>query len=311
MEQIQIHKENKFGKVKLVAITQPLIMVEDRQMSPEEFIVYTARVSNPNNQLNTKTSAGLLRYCMKHKHWSIFDQVDLTFEIHTTRDISAQMIRHRSFMFQEFSQRYAAVDLGSMPEIELRLQGNSKQGSADLLAGEELNVATRLVNRAMQSVNLVYDFLLNKGVSRETARKILPINSPTTLYMKGSLRSWLHYLSVRCLKDTQREHRAIAKMIREVVRGMFPITYGAFAQNLQREAQAMRIMDAVEHLDKHTDSDVYQELRITKDDMNNKSFVPRFVSETDHTNLMGFYMPKESDPSTTLLSFFDEENFDA
>lgn len=307
MGSIQVHKENKFGTVKLVAITQPLVMVEDRQMTPEEFIVYTARVSNPNNQLNTKTSGGLIRYCMRHKHWSIFDQVDLTFEIQTTRDISAQMIRHRSFMFQEFSQRYAAVDLAKMPQIELRLQGNSKQGSAELLDEKNRTLADRLVARAMHGVNLVYDFLLDKGVSRETARKITPINSPTTLYMKGTLRSWLHYLSVRCLKDTQREHRAIAKMIREVVRAMFPITYKAFEDNLWRDAQAARLIDGIEAAEKQQVR-VWRDLRIGRG-MDGGFSVHRLGEGVN--SMDAEYIGTDADPSTTLLSYFAEEDFDA
>lgn len=287
-----ITRKNKFAQVTLVAETAPKVIdpQTNQPMTPEQFIVYCARVSNPNNQLNTKTSAGLLRYCIKHHHWSIFEQVDLTFEIHTTRDISAQILRHKSFTFQEFSQRYAAVDLSNMPEIELREQGTNKQGSANPIRGEILSGLKGKLAGALKAIQDAYSSALDAGASRETARKILPMNSPTTLYMKGSLRSWLHYLSVRCLSDTQREHRAIAKQIREIIAIQYPVVYAAFEMSLRRTALAELLIEAFERDRQHAG---HQEITIGVYNGNPTAFKGSMPYVGDGTGAMSYFDSEE------------------
>lgn len=207
---------------KIVAITQPLVRSEDntRFLSPEEFIVYCARVSNPNNQLNTQTSPKLIQYCMEHEHWSIFEQCFMTAEIQTSRDISAQIIRHKSFSFQEFSQRYSSVS--GLESFDIRKQAEkNRQSSTDLLnlSSEEIQEVT---NHLAQGIQL-YNKLLSNGAARESARKILPMCTQTTLYMSGTVRSWIHYLKLRTKPDTQLEHREVAFSILKGFEEIFPI----------------------------------------------------------------------------------------
>lgn len=194
--------------VKLVAITKP---IDD--MSASDFISYCARVSNPSNQNNTLTSPKLLAYCIKNGHWSIFEQASFTVEIVTSRAISAQILRHRSFSFQEFSQRYAVAT--EFDPVELRTQDlNNRQGSGDIVDGEHIN------ERARKSIEFsidTYNMFISEGISKETARMILPLCTQTTLYMTGNVRSWIHYLEQRCAKGTQKEHRLIAEAIRDEI----------------------------------------------------------------------------------------------
>lgn len=197
-------------RTKLVAITQPLV---GENLSASDFIVYCARVSNPSNQLNTLTGPKLLAYCIKHGHWSIFEQASMTVEIVTSRAIAAQIIRHRSFCFQEFSQRYStALEL---EPVELRTQDlNNRQGSGEPFTHKwALDSVAEVTFKAWN----VYRELISTGVSRETARMILPMCTQTTIYMTGSVRSWIHYFEQRCAKGTQKEHRDIAISIRDTI----------------------------------------------------------------------------------------------
>ena len=208
-------------KVKLIAVTQPSL---DQAITPEQFIVYIARVSNPTNQLNHETGSKLLKYLIKHKHWSPFEHVSCTFEIETSRAIAAQILRHRSFTFQEFSQRYAQVN--EIENIEWR-----KQGKTNRQVGDEVITLPRhleyAVDEVQRNTKALYDQLVNEGIAKESARMILPLSTRTTIYMTGSLRSWIHYLDLRCSVDTQKEHRDIALSIKTSLKQIFPDVFSA------------------------------------------------------------------------------------
>ena len=205
--------------VKLVSLTNS--MVEEKKLTPEELIVYVARVSNPSNQLNSETSDKLTAYLVKNKHWSPFEMVDMTVEIVTSRGIAQQILRHRSFSFQEFSQRYAKVN--DMEAVQLRYQADkNRQSSTDALSEED---ATHFEARVKQVIDLaqeVYGEMLDKNVAKECARFVLPITTQTKIYMKGSIRSWIHYLQIICDAHTQLEHRQIALAILEIFKSNFP-----------------------------------------------------------------------------------------
>ena len=203
-------------KVRLISVTQPLI---DGLTNAEDLIVHNARVSNPENQLNTATGARLLAYCIKHGHWSVFEQADMTVEITTSRAIAAQILRHRSFSFQEFSQRYS--DAVGIEPVELRKQADSnRQSSTEAVDRVGLVARVQLFNKEAAAF---YRELLECGVARECARMILPLATSTTLYMKGSVRSWIHYLQVRLDEHTQKEHRLIAAEIERIFNETFPV----------------------------------------------------------------------------------------
>lgn len=183
----------------------------------EQIITYCARVSNPKSQEENKSPERLLKYLIKHKHWSPFEMASACVEINTTRDISAQILRHRSFSFQEFSQRYAEVQV--RPELPAwrRQDLTNRQNSIDDLDLEAIAEADQLCANVIKQSTLAYQRLLELGIAKECARKILPINSPTRLYMSGTLRSWLHYLQVRRNCDTQLEHRQIAMEVASIL----------------------------------------------------------------------------------------------
>jgi thymidylate synthase (FAD) len=188
----------------------------------EDTIVYCARVSNPTNQELNANPERLIRYLVKHKHWSPFEMASACFEVNTTRDISTQILRHRSFSFQEFSQRYSSTDLLGVAKVpELRLQDKTnKQNSiitTDPLQLAELYQFESEIGDLFEEAQDLYERLLDAGVAKECARKVLPINSPTRLYMSGTIRSWIHYLSVRCTEDTQLEHREVAEQIKDIL----------------------------------------------------------------------------------------------
>lgn len=215
-------------KVKLVSITTPESSLGIK--SPEELITYCARVSNPNNQKNFATTPKLLKYCIDNKHWSIFEIVDLCVEIKTSRAISPQLLRHKSFTFQEFSQRYSqAIE---MEPIELREQGKTNRQSSETVVNPTIKgacyTANELANQVAKYAFSKYNELIDNGVSKETARMILPLCTQTTLYMKGSVRSWLTYLNLRLHKHTQKEHRLIAEEIRDIFVEKFPIISKVF-----------------------------------------------------------------------------------
>ena len=199
--------------VKLVSVTP----------DAEQLMAYIARVSNPSNQDNEKY-AGLLKYCIKHNHWSVFEQSTMTLEIETTRAIAAQILRHRSFTFQEFSQRYASSnDLGDIDLPELRRQDTkNRQNSIDDLDSEMVDKLNRQMITLFSSAKSLYTQMLDAGVAKECARMVLPLCTPTRIYMTGSCRSWIHYINLRSAHGTQKEHMDIAEACRKVFTEQFP-----------------------------------------------------------------------------------------
>ena len=191
----------------------------------EKHIAYCARVSNPNNQ-DSEKFAGLLKYCIKHQHWSIFEQAFMSLEIETTRGLAAQVLRHRSFTFQEFSQRYASTNLLSS-EIELpelrRQDDKNRQNSIDDLDPEVVDKLNRQMITLFSSASNLYSQMLDAGVAKECARFVLPLAVPTKMYMTGSIRSWIHYIELRSAHGTQKEHMDIAEACRSVFIEQFPI----------------------------------------------------------------------------------------
>ena len=201
-------------KVKLVSITP----------DAEQTMGYVARVSNPANQENPNV-AGLLKYCVKHNHWSVFEQSFMTLEIETTRAIAAQILRHRSFTFQEFSQRYADSSLlsSSIPLPELRRQDEkNRQNSIDDLDPFEVQLLEKQMQTLFDSSMALYKQMLDRGVAKECARNVLPLCTPTRIYMSGSCRSWIHYIDLRSAHGTQKEHMDIALACKEVFKEQFP-----------------------------------------------------------------------------------------
>ena len=187
---------------------------------------YVARVSNPNNQENPNVS-GLLKYCIKHNHWSVFEQAHLTVEIETTRGIAAQVLRHRSFTFQEFSQRYADSSLlgKEIPLPALRRQDDKNRQNSiddiDPLTQQDFEI--KMQRHFVNSMHL-YKEMLEAGIAKECARFVLPLATPTRLYMTGSIRSWIHYIDLRSAHGTQKEHMDIAEAVRGIFIEQFPIT---------------------------------------------------------------------------------------
>tara|TARA_R100000008_G_scaffold61388_1_gene38746 strand:+ start:576 stop:1211 length:636 start_codon:yes stop_codon:yes gene_type:complete len=201
--------------VSLVSVTQPFL---SELKSPEDIIAYCARVSNPSNQLNTETAPKLLKFLVKHKHWSPFEMVDMTMEIKTSRAIAAQVLRHRSFSFQEFSQRYSQAQV--LEKLELRKQAEkNRQSSVDKYENPVLQ--TKVREHIAKGVSL-YNNLIEDGVAKESARMILPLTTETTMYMKGSIRSWAHYIDLRTEQNTQKEHREIAQACKQIFQENFP-----------------------------------------------------------------------------------------
>jgi thymidylate synthase (FAD) len=200
--------------VKLVSVTP----------DAEQTMAYVARVSNPANQDN-ENYAGLLRYCIKHNHWSVFEQSFMTLEIETTRAIAAQILRHRSFTFQEFSQRYADSSLLSkaIPLPELRRQDTkNRQNSIDDLDQDTIDLLTRQMDTLFSSSMALYQQMLDRGVAKECARMVLPLCTPTRIYMSGSCRSWIHYINLRSANGTQLEHMRVAEACKQVFVEQFP-----------------------------------------------------------------------------------------
>ena len=205
--------------VKLVTVTP----------EAEKTMGYIARVSNPSNQSNPVV-AGLLGYCIKHGHWSVFEQAHMTVEIETTRGLAAQILRHRSFTFQEFSQRYADTNLLSptIPEPDLRSQDlKNRQNSNDDISDEKkVDLQLKIAAHFSAAMDL-YNFLLDEGVAKECARFVLPLATPTRIYMTGSVRSWIHYIDLRSAHGTQKEHMDIVHEVRQIFKQQFPICTNA------------------------------------------------------------------------------------
>ena len=200
--------------VKLISVTP----------DAEKHMAYCARVSNPSNQENDNFS-GLLKYCIKHQHWSIFEQATMTLEINTTRGIAAQILRHRSFTYQEFSQRYADSSLlgKTIPLPELRRQDTkNRQNSIDDLDKAVIDTLNRQMETLFDSSMALYNQMLERGVAKECARFVLPLATPTRLYMTGSVRSWIHYIDLRSGHGTQKEHMDIANSAKKVFIEQFP-----------------------------------------------------------------------------------------
>ena len=209
--------------VKLVTVTP----------KAEETMGYVARVSNPKNQDNPKV-AGLLGYCIKHGHWSVFEQAHMTVEIETTRGLAAQILRHRSFTYQEFSQRYADSSMlaETIPLPELRRQDDkNRQNSIDDLDRFVVQDFELKMQRHFVDGMKLYKEMLDAGVAKECARFVLPLATPTRLYMTGSVRSWIHYIDLRSANGTQKEHMDIANAVRDVFIEQFPICAEALEWN--------------------------------------------------------------------------------
>ena len=193
----------------------------------EKTMAYIARVSNPANQENEKY-AGLLKYCIKHNHWSVFEQSTMTVEIETTRAIAAQILRHRSFTFQEFSQRYADTNLlkdgkDTIPIPEFRRQDTkNRQNSIYDLYPDVVYRLQRQTKTLFSSAQSLYNQMVDYGVAKECARMVLPLAVPTRIYMTGSCRSWIHYINLRSAHGTQKEHMIIAEAVRDVFVEQFP-----------------------------------------------------------------------------------------
>jgi thymidylate synthase (FAD) len=195
----------------------------------EKQIVYMARASNPSNQANEETSPRLIKYLIKHKHWSPFEMASMQVEINTTRAIAAQVLRHRSFSFQEFSQRYSSVDqLGTFGVPHLRSQDlKNKQASHDDLDPEFTELMEKKIQTLYNSSIDLYEYMLSKGVAKECARSVLPLGTPTRMYMSGSIRSWIHYIQIRAGEETQLEHRLIAQAVKDIFEEQLPNVYEA------------------------------------------------------------------------------------
>tara|TARA_R100000005_G_scaffold61993_1_gene31940 strand:+ start:182 stop:832 length:651 start_codon:yes stop_codon:yes gene_type:complete len=201
--------------VKLISVTP----------DAEKNIAYCARVSNPNNQENEKI-AGLLKYCINHQHWSIFEMAFMTLEINTTRGLAAQILRHRSFTYQEFSQRYADSSLlaEQIPMFDLRRQDTkNRQNSIDDIDEFTKQEFEIQIQRYFAEGMDLYQAMLDKGIAKECARFVLPLATPTRLYMSGSIRSWIHYIQLRSANGTQKEHMDIANECKCIFAGEFPV----------------------------------------------------------------------------------------
>ena len=191
----------------------------------DNLVAYMARVSNPNNQNNKETAPKLISYLIKHKHWSPFEMVSMCIKINTTRSIAAQILRHRSFSFQEFSQRYAPVtDEPIIQQLRCQDHKNRQNSTDDFDPIEKQHFEIQLQQHYDQAMHL-YKQMLQAGVAKECARDVLPLSAPTTLYMHGNLRSWIHYADLRSSNGTQQEHMVIAEGVKELIAVHFPQCY--------------------------------------------------------------------------------------
>lgn len=218
-------------KVKLISYSEPAKEIRNKILDAQELIAYCARVSNPSNQFNTETSEKLIRYLVKHKHWSPLEMVSACLEIETTRDIARQLLRHRSFSFQEFSQRYA----NPVEDLQFKIRDaryqdtKNRQNSNDLDLENDLDrqiayqwemMQTRVITEAKNA----YEWAISKGIAKEQARVVLPEgNTVSRLYVNGTLRSWVHYIELRSGNGTQKEHIELAKACAEAINKIFPM----------------------------------------------------------------------------------------
>jgi len=207
--------------VKFISATQPSI---SGILNPEDLVAYCARVSNPSNQTNTITAPKLLKFLIKNNHWSPLEMVDMTLEIKTSRGIAAQILRHKSFSFQEFSLRYSVAT--EYEDIELRMQGDKNRQVGENLLPKNNKIYDKLNHLIAEVISLsdhCYNTMIENGIAKEVARMILPLATQTTIYMKGSLRSWIHYINLRTEQNTQKEHRIIAENCKNIFVNRFPI----------------------------------------------------------------------------------------
>jgi len=212
-------------KVTLVSSSEPSKeLVAQGIVNAQELVAYCARVSNPSNQTNTETSEKLIRYLIKHRHWSPLEMVSACLEIETTRDIARQILRHRSFSFQEFSQRYAVADLG-FDYKEARLQDTKNRQNSIAVNDAELQAWWDAEQKYAATIaEKIYSDAIAKGIAKEQARAVLPEGITTSrLYMQGTLRSWLHYIELRSGPETQKEHRQIAQACAGTLESIFPM----------------------------------------------------------------------------------------
>ena len=212
-------------KVSLISYTRPSLDLKSQGIeNAQELVAYCARVSNPANQTNTDTSEKLIRYLIKNRHWSPLEMVSACLEITTTRDIARQILRHRSFSFQEFSQRYAVADLG-FEFKETRLQDTKNRQNSIEVDDESLQEEWEILQRNVASTSQVaYKWALDNGIAKEQARAVLPEGITTSrLYMQGTLRSWLHYIELRSGPETQKEHREVAEACAQALATIFPM----------------------------------------------------------------------------------------
>jgi thymidylate synthase (FAD) len=207
--------------------------LDENEIAHDEFdpnlthiICYIARVSNPTNQCNTLNNNKLINYLITHNHWSPFEMVNITIKINTTRDIARQILRHRSFSFQEFSQRYAIPDLSAITCREPRLQDNkNRQNSIDTDNEELINKWNSIQTEIYDKCTEAYNWAIENNIAKEQSRVVLPEGlTPSTLYMNGTLRSWIHYIKIRTATDVQKEHRHIAELCRDEIYKIFPFT---------------------------------------------------------------------------------------
>ena len=205
---------------RLIAVTSPRIAGVE---SAEQLIAYAARVSAPQNQMSHASAPKLLKYCLNHGHYSVFETVGMTVEIKTTRAIAAQVLRHRSFTFQEFSQRYAKVDV-TIPPVEARLQDTKNRQNSIVTDDIELHQWFSDEQKKLYETSVeLYEKALEKGVAKESARFVLPLATPTTLYMTGNVRSWIFYINLRASNGTQKEHAEVANAIKQIFKEEFPV----------------------------------------------------------------------------------------
>ena len=215
-------------KVKLMGYTQTVSGAFIGIDNLQDFVAYCARVSNPTNQMNNETAEKLIKYLIKHKHWSPLEMVSATMEIETTRDIARQLLRHRSFSFQEFSQRYAdPADMGAnyFETSEARLQDTKNRQNSIETNDEELQNIWNVKQRAvMQEAEEAYDWAIENGIAKEQARKVLPEGlTLSRLYVNGTLRSWVHYIELRSANGTQKEHMELAQACGQAIAEVFPL----------------------------------------------------------------------------------------
>ena len=218
-------------KVSLVSYTQPAGILENTDVkTPTDLVAFCARVSNPTNQMNAETSEKLIKYLIKHRHWSPLEMVDATMEIETTRDIARQMLRHRSFSFQEFSQRYSDISAFGDESFEFsqaRLQDEKNRQNSVETDNHTLKTIWMIKQKELaQNAQRTYEWAIKNGIAKEVARKVLPEGlTKSRMYMKGSLRSWIHYLEVRGEgSGTQKEHMLVAAEIAKIIAQLFPVS---------------------------------------------------------------------------------------